>query len=113
VLLLEVDLLARESQAGEPGGGVDLIAQPVACLLRGRAVVTEAVALDDQAALRPVEVDLEAVHDLLRERERQAGRHGERKEVALELGPGLPVSPPVQGLAEDGGVAAGSVDLSP
>ncbi len=51
------DLPVREAQADESGGRQDLIAAPVACLLGRRAVVAEAVGLDDQAELRPVEVD--------------------------------------------------------
>jgi hypothetical protein len=85
VLPFEVDLLVREAQAREPGGGVRLVAQAVARLLGGGAVVAQTVALDNQPQLRPVEVHLEAVHDLPGERQRQPGRDGERDQIALEL----------------------------
>jgi hypothetical protein len=69
---LERDLLVREAQAREPGGGVGLVAKAIARLLCRRSVISEAVGLHDEAQIRPVEIDLEAVHDLPREGERQA-----------------------------------------
>src|SRR3954447_5083316 len=62
------DLGVCEPERDETGCGVDLVAQPVARLLGGRAVVAEAIRLDDQAQVGPVEVDLEAVHIHLRQR---------------------------------------------
>jgi hypothetical protein len=57
-------------------------------LLGGRAVVAEAVGLDDQLQVGPEEVDAEVVHALAGERLRQAGPQRNRDEQALELGIG-------------------------
>lgn len=62
-----------------------LVADPVSGLRRGRAVIAQAVGLDDEAEVGPVEVDLEAVDDLFGERGRQAGRGGERAEKDLQV----------------------------
>jgi hypothetical protein len=37
----------REAQLGKPGGGVGLVAEPVPSLLGRRAVVAQAIGLDD------------------------------------------------------------------
>ncbi len=50
----------REAQRGKARGAVALVAQPVARLLGGGAVVAQAVRLDDEPKLWPVEVDFEA-----------------------------------------------------
>ena len=65
-----------------------LVAEPVPSLLSGRAVVADAVGLDHQAQVRPVEVDLEAVHPHPGLRRRQPGRARQRQEEALEVGVG-------------------------
>jgi hypothetical protein len=59
---LEPDLGVREAEGRKPCRHVRLIAQPVACLLRRRAVIAEAIRLHDQAQLGPVEIHLESVH---------------------------------------------------
>ena len=61
---LVLDLVVREAERGHPGEDVGAVAQGVAGLSRRRAVVAEAVRLDDQSELGPVEVHLEAVHRL-------------------------------------------------
>ena len=43
---LEADLGAGEAERNQLGRRMDLIAQAVLCLLRGRAVVAEAVGFD-------------------------------------------------------------------
>ena len=58
---LVADLEVGEAQRGQPGGGVSLVAPPVAHLLGDRAVVAQAVGLDHESKLGPVEVDLETV----------------------------------------------------
>src|SRR5437899_599166 len=63
-----------------------LVAEAVSGLLCGRAVVAEAVGLDDQPEVRPVEVDLEAVHPRLRLWLWEAGPACDGEEDALELG---------------------------
>jgi hypothetical protein len=51
----------REPQWRDAARGVGLVADPVSGLLSGRAVVAQAVGLDDEAEVGPPEVDLEAV----------------------------------------------------
>jgi hypothetical protein len=65
---------------------VGLIAEGVAGLSGGGAVIAPAVGLDDQSQARPVEVDLEAVDHLLRERSGKTGLGGDRAEENFELG---------------------------
>jgi hypothetical protein len=64
---------------------VDLVAAGVAGLGRGGAVVAEAVGLDDEAEVGPVEVDLEIVDDLFGERRREPGVGSERPEEEFEF----------------------------
>jgi F0F1-type ATP synthase beta subunit len=47
--LVEADLRVGEAQRDEAGSDVLLVADSVLRLLRGRAVVAQAVGLDDQA----------------------------------------------------------------
>jgi hypothetical protein len=68
------DLVVREADHGRAGDGMRLVAQAVVALLGRRAVVAQAVALDDQVQFREVEVDAVAVHDRLGCRRRQARR---------------------------------------
>ncbi len=82
------DLVVGEAQRRQAGRRVGLIATPVARLLGGRAVVAQPVGLDDQAELRPEEVDSEAVEVSLRQRRGQTGAPGDRQEAPLELGLG-------------------------
>jgi len=89
-----------EAQLGEAGGGVRLVAEPVPSLLGRRAVVAQAVGLDHEAELGPVEVDFELVDDLAGERHRQADPGRERQEAPFELllgeAKGAPVEDPTQ-----------------
>jgi hypothetical protein len=55
------DLPVRETQWPEAGGDMGLVAFETAALLRSGAVVAQAVGLNDDAELRPEEVDLVAV----------------------------------------------------
>jgi hypothetical protein len=82
---------------------VDLIPNPVAGLLGRRAVIADAVGLDDQPERAPVEVDLEAVDPGARLGQRQAGAAGDREESPLELGVGEGERATVEGLAQVGG----------
>ena len=97
---VERDLPVREPQLGEAGGRVDLVAEAVACLLSGSAVVTQAVGLDDEPELRPEEVDPEAVDVGAGLGERQPGRARQRLEAALELGVGEGEGAAVEQLAQ-------------
>jgi hypothetical protein len=74
-----------EPQRRHTGCEMDLVTEPVARLLRGRPVVPQAVRLDDETELRPVEVDAAAMHLGLGQRRRQSGPTGDRPETALEL----------------------------
>ena len=51
-------------------------------------MVAQAVGLDHQSKVGPVEVDFEAVDHLLGERERKPGLHRDRPEENLEVGVG-------------------------
>jgi len=52
---------------------VGLVAEPISGLLSGRAVVAQAVGLDDQAEVGPPDVDPAAVHVGAGERLRETG----------------------------------------
>jgi hypothetical protein len=86
VLTLKRDLGMGEPQASKAGSGVRLIANPVLCLLGGRAVIPQSVGLDDEPQLRPVEVDLEAVDGAAGFRPWQPRLERDREEQTLELG---------------------------
>jgi hypothetical protein len=75
---LMADLPVREPQRDEPRGGVSLVTQPIARLLRGRAVVAKAVGLNNQAELRPEEVDVVPVDASLRMRAIKSSAAGDR-----------------------------------
>ncbi len=62
-----VDVRVGEAQDGVARGGQDLVAARVLAAV-GRATVTRTVDLDSDAAIRPVEVDLEAVQGGVDER---------------------------------------------
>jgi hypothetical protein len=64
---------------------VDLVAEGVAGLGGGSAVVAPAVGLDDEAEAGPVEVDLEAIDDLFGERGWETGGRGKRPEEDFEF----------------------------
>lgn len=72
------DLVVGEPQRRQASRRVGLIATPVARLLGGRAVVAQPVGLDDQAEVRPEEVDSEVVEVSLRQRRGQTGAPGDR-----------------------------------
>jgi hypothetical protein len=81
-------LVMGEAQRAHAGEDVGAVALGVA-RLRGRgAVIAQAVGLDDQPEVGPVEVDLPAVDDLFGERRREAGVRGDRAEVDLQVGVG-------------------------
>jgi hypothetical protein len=67
---------------------VRLVTLPIPRLLRRRAVISEAVGLDDEPEFRPVEIDLEAVHAASGPGLGKAGSTSDRQEPALELGVG-------------------------
>lgn len=77
-----------------------LVAATVTRLLRGRAVVAQAVRLDDQAALGPEEIHAEAVHERARLRQAQSGAARKGQEAAFELGVGEDEGVPVEELAQ-------------
>src|SRR5215218_7601148 len=74
----------------------------VLCLLTRRAVVPEAVGLDDEIELRPMEINEVAVDPLASSRWRQAGVPDETQEAPLELGIGELEGPSVENLAKQG-----------
>ncbi len=82
------DLVVREAQRRQARGDAPVVARTVGRLLHGRAVVAQAVALDDEPELRPVEVDPVRPEVALRARLREAGAARDRDEEALELGVG-------------------------
>jgi len=65
-----------------------VVANRVAALGGGGAVVAESVGLDDEAERVPIEVDLEVVDDVLGHLGGQAGGDGDRTEEDFELGIG-------------------------
>jgi hypothetical protein len=91
-----------EAQGDELGGRVDLVAEAVLGLLRRRPVIGEAVSLHDQLLSRPVEVDLEPVHDGPRFGHRQPGQADDAEKPPLELRTGEPERAPVERLAQLG-----------
>ena len=55
--VLEDDLSVSEAKRRQAGGGVRLVAQPIASLLSRRPVVAQAIGLDHQPSSRPEEID--------------------------------------------------------
>jgi hypothetical protein len=102
MLGLVAHLLVSEAELGETGGGVGLVAEPVPSLLGRGAVVAKPVGLDDQAELRPVEVDFELVHPLAGKRDGQSGAGGDREESTFELLLGETKGAPVEDAAKQG-----------
>jgi hypothetical protein len=68
--------------------GVRLIANAIPRLLAWRPVIAQAIGLDHQAEVGPVEVDPEPVYPRLRPRQSQPRAARDRKKAALELGVG-------------------------
>ena len=101
VTRLEAHLRAREAKRRESSGGVRLVPQAVPRLLGRRAVIAQAIGLDHQAEVGPVEVDLEAI-DAAGLRLRESGPPGEWQEASLELRVGEHERPPVERLAHRG-----------
>lgn len=91
----------REPERQQPGGVVRLVAHDVARLLDGRPVVAQAVCLDDERQVGPVEVDEEAVDASVRDGSRQVGASGDRQEAPLQLRPGQAERSPVERRAKD------------
>jgi hypothetical protein len=86
VARLVEDLAVVEAERAEAGASVRLVALHVGRLLGDRAVVGEAVGLDHEPKLGPVEVDAEATEANLTAGRREAGGAGDRQEAALESG---------------------------
>ena len=95
---LEPDLPVREAKAGQARRRQRLIAHTVLGLLRGRAVITQAVGLDDEAQVRPIEVDPEATDVGLCAGFGETGTACDGQEVALELRVGESEGPAIEGL---------------
>jgi len=89
-----------EAEVGEAGCGVRPVAPAVAGLLRRGAVVAQAVGLDDELQVRPVEVHAVAVHTGLRARSRQSSGSSKGLEAALESGVGEGEGASVEEIAE-------------
>jgi hypothetical protein len=70
MIRLVAHVLMGKAKLGKAGGGVGLVAEPVPRLLSGRAVIAQAVGLDDEPKVRPVEVDFEFVDPLAGEWDR-------------------------------------------
>ena len=96
------DLSLGEAKRGKPGGGMDLVAMVVLGLLGRGAVICQPVGFDDQAHVRPVEVDSEAVDPCLGSRAGQPGRPGDSQKAPLEHRVGEREGVAVEGGAEDG-----------
>ena len=73
-----------------------LVTETVARLLRRRPVIAQAVGFNDQPQVRPVEVDLEAVHAGAGEWRRKARGLGDGEKPLLELGISEKESPAVK-----------------
>lgn len=95
-----LDLVVGEAKRSHPGDCVGAVAFRVSRLGCGRAVVPEAVGLNDQAELGPVEVDLPPVDELFAERGRQPRSGGDRPEEDLEIRVGEPERPSVEDVSE-------------
>jgi hypothetical protein len=108
-------LAVGEAERREAGGGVGLVAEGVAGLGGDGAVVSEAVGLDHEPEVGPIEVDLEAIEWVLGQRWRQAGGGGEASEARLELGVGEAEGQPVKQLAKrpDAGLAGALLQGGP
>jgi hypothetical protein len=100
VLRFVVDLLVREAQLRHPRGGVRLIAEAVPGLLGRRAVVAQPIGLDNEGKIGPVEVDLESVDPLFRQRQWQADLLGQGQKAAFQLVAGEPEGAPIEHGAE-------------
>src|SRR4051794_7595992 len=79
---------------------MDLVAQPVLRLLRGSAVIAQAVGLYNESELWPVEVDAEAVQPPLSFGLWETGLAGDRHEALLVHGVGHREGAVVEKLAE-------------
>ncbi len=77
-----------------------LIANAIARLLRGRAVIAEPVRLYDKPKIGPEEVDFEAVQTLLCQRQGQACLANLWQEPTLQIRVRQPERPPIKQLAE-------------
>jgi hypothetical protein len=109
------DLSVGEPQRGQTCGRMSLIAQAVASLLGRRAVVREAVGLDDKAEIGPEEVDAEAVHVLLGKGRREPCSRDQPQESPLELGIGEDKGSTVEDVTQgcNAGLASVGVERGP
>jgi hypothetical protein len=89
-----------EAQRPEAGCEVGLVTKPVLRLLRGSAVIAQAVGLDDEPEARPEEIDRKSVHPFTRPWPWEAGPAGDRQEAAFELRVGEHERPSVERLAQ-------------
>ncbi len=81
---------------------MDMIASAIGGLLGRSAVIAEAVRLDHESQLGPVEVDAEPVELLLGQRNGQSSPADQTQEASLELGVGEGERAAVEDLAERG-----------
>ena len=79
------DLVVRKAQRRHPRHYVRPVAAGVPKLCRGRAVIAEAVGLDDKPEVRPEEVDLELVDALFGERDRELRCSDDAAEIDLQV----------------------------
>lgn len=89
-----------EAEGGQPRGGMCLITHAVPCLGDRRPVIVETIGLDDEAEIRPEEIDLEPVDVGFRQRGREARALGDRSEEHLQVGIGEAKGIPIQQVAK-------------
>ncbi|HEY2334403.1 MAG TPA: hypothetical protein VGH58_05305 [Solirubrobacterales bacterium] len=83
-------LPVSETERGEAGGEMGLVAKTIAGLLSRCAVIAKPIGLDHETQIRPVEVDPEAIHVLPGARQRQSRIGYKRQKAPLQLGVGHP-----------------------
>ena len=112
---LETHLGMSEAQRCRARCEVRLITQTVPRLLGRRTVVAQPIRLHHEIEIGPVEVDVEAVHFLLRRRRREPHSADDRQETSFELRVGESERAPVEQLAQerDAGLVDGSLELPP
>jgi hypothetical protein len=90
----------RKAKRDKARREMGLIANPIPRLLRGSAVVTEAIRLDDKPQIRPEKVDFEPIQPLPRQRQRHPGPSNLGQEPPLQFRVRQPKGPPIEQLAE-------------
>src|SRR5687767_10887252 len=83
-----LDLAVGKAEHAQAGRGQVLIAHAIPFLLDGRAVVPEAVRLDDESEFTKEEVDAMPVEENLRFWLREAGASRDRHEKRFQVGVG-------------------------